>query len=141
MAVDEHGNTPLIWAANHGSASATEFLLASDSTNIDARGFLGATALARAARGGHKAVTELLLEAGANPNIPNEKQQYPLHFAAFKKHPEIVRLLLVSGRCDLTVTDRKGRTPDMDTSDEAIKNMILDHSKATRARDHDQPTV
>ena len=51
--------------------------------------------------------------------------QYPLHFAAFKKHPNIVKLLLDSKKCDSMVLDRKGRTPAEDTSDENIRLMII----------------
>ena len=70
---------------------------------------------------------ELLTNANADPNICNEKMQYPLHFAAFKKHPEMVQLLLQSGKCDTMVKDRKGRTPAEDTSVDEIRNTILQY--------------
>jgi len=67
----------------------------------------------------------LLLGApGIDPNIGNDKKQYPLHFAAFKKKRECVAAMLESGKCDLQVKDRKGRTPDQDTSDAQISQMI-----------------
>merc|ERR1712110_1304710 len=95
------------------------------------RGYLGNTATARAARGGHLSCVKLLLgnerENGVDPNICNEKKQYPLHFAAFKNHPEVVRVLLDSGLCDTLVQDRKGRTPAEDTSVGAIRDMILEY--------------
>jgi ankyrin repeat protein len=53
--------------------------------------------------------------------------QYPLHFAAFKKHPQVVRVMLESGKCSTTVVDRKGRTPAEDTSLEEIRQMILEY--------------
>lgn len=67
----------------------------------------------------------------SSQNVCNDKMQYPLHFAAFKKHPETVRAML-DGGVDTTVLDRKGRTPAEDTSDPAIRAMILE---ARRARD------
>mmetsp|Transcript_20032 Transcript_20032/g.43426 ORF Transcript_20032/g.43426 Transcript_20032/m.43426 type:complete len:260 (-) Transcript_20032:24-803(-) len=141
---DEHGNFPLIWAADKGHADALQLILSSDKVGndddvvgINTRGYLGNTAIGRAARGGHLSCVKLLIEQTdgkhgiINPNIRNEKDQYPLHFAAFKKHPEVVRVLLDSGLCDTMVKDRKGRTPAEDTSVDMIRDMILEYrSKA-----------
>jgi len=118
-AADVTGQTPLIWAADVGSLAATEFLLKAG-VDANAQGFLGATAISRAARRGHCEVLAALLKHGANPGIPNHKLQFPLHFAAFKLKPEAVRTLLAHGANPL-VLDRKGRTPAEDTSDEAIR--------------------
>jgi hypothetical protein len=52
--------------------------------------------------------------------------QYPLHFAAFKKKHDVVKVLLESKKCDTMVLDRKGRTPAEDTSDESIRSLILE---------------
>jgi uncharacterized protein len=123
--VDAKGNTPLIWAADAGEAEATDFLVKAG-VNVNHRGFLGNTALSRAARGGHvECVRALLAAAGVDPNIGNDKKQFPLHFAAYKQQIDCVRAMLDSGKCDLTVLDRKGRTPDQDTSSEPIRDMIL----------------
>lgn len=122
-----NANTPLIWAADAGHLSAVTLLLSShppSTSNIDARGYLGATAVSRAARKGHPAVLAALLSAGADPDIANDKRQYPLHFAAFKLHPECVDVLLDFEASTYTL-DRKGRTPAEDTSDEGIRAKIL----------------
>jgi len=123
---DGSDNTPLIFAADEGRLDAVNHIVARAvaETYVNARGYVGNTAVSRAARGGHVEVVKSLLSAGADPNIPNDKEQYPLHFAAFKRRPECVRALLESGKCDLNVTDRKGRLPEEDTSDESIKAMI-----------------
>jgi uncharacterized protein len=93
---------------------------------VNQRGFLGNTALSRACRQGHEgAVRALLATPGVDPNVGNDKLQFPLHFAAFQRHAGVVRLMLESGLCDTTVTDRKGRTPAEDTKDVAIREMIL----------------
>ena len=127
--VDEYGNTALIWAADKGHVNVVTYILQKDAKQINHRGYLGNTAIARAARGGHiSTMKELLTNASlADPNICNEKMQYPLHFAAFKKHPEMVQLLLQSGKCDTMVKDRKGRTPAEDTSVDEIRNTILQY--------------
>ena len=122
---DESGNTPLIWAGSAGQTEAVLFLVKAG-VDVNHRGFMGNTALSRAARGGHVECLRILLSSpDIDVNIGNEKKQFTLHFAAFKKQRECVRMLLGSGKCDLKVVDRKGRTPDQDTSDEEIRSMIL----------------
>lgn len=123
-------NTPLIWAADGGHTAALEVILEAverrDPAAVNARGYIGNTAIARAARGGHVDCVRALLKAGQiNPNLANDKLQYPLHFAAYKRHTSVVEAMLQSGLCDTTVIDRKGRTPAEDTKDEAIRDMIL----------------
>ncbi len=132
-AVDKWGNTLLIWAADSGHFTCVKYLLEQTEvvSQINHRGFLGNTAISRAARGGHVECVRALLMSGAiDPNIPNDKKQYPLHFAAFKNHPECVQALVVSGKCDFTVRDRKGRIPAEDCSNPAIISML---TKAARS--------
>jgi len=95
--------------------------------DVNARGFLGNTALSRACCKGHTEIVQLLLE---NEDITcvnecNDKQQYPLHFAAFKKKRACVEAMLASEKVITTMLDRKGRTPAEDTSDAEIRDMIL----------------
>uniref|UniRef100_A0A7R9WM54 Uncharacterized protein n=1 Tax=Craspedostauros australis TaxID=1486917 RepID=A0A7R9WM54_9STRA len=124
-APDSTGNTPLIWAADAGHENVVAQLLQQgDSIDINARGYLGATAVCRAARRGHTAALKLLIEAGADLDIPNDKMQYPLHFAAFKEMPDAVNSLL-DGGANGCVLDRKGRIPAMDTKNESIREQIM----------------
>jgi HAD superfamily hydrolase (TIGR01549 family) len=126
---DESGNTALIWAAEAGNIATVEFLLASVVAEgnvhvLNHRGYLGSTALCRAARLGHVGVLKLLIQAGADMDIPNDKLQYPLHFAAYKQKEECVVLLLESG-VNTNSLDRKGRVPAQDTKSEKIRDIIL----------------
>jgi len=125
-------NTPLIWAADSGQAECVSLLLATDGVDANARGFLGATACSRASRKGHAECLRVLLAghspAAVNSDIPNDKLQYPLHFAAFKQHPECVDVLLAAGTNPL-VLDRKGRTPAQDTADESIAAVLAGAEK------------
>mmetsp|Transcript_32552 Transcript_32552/g.86008 ORF Transcript_32552/g.86008 Transcript_32552/m.86008 type:complete len:200 (-) Transcript_32552:115-714(-) len=125
-APDDSGNTPLVWAANAGQKEAVELLLYAK-VDANALGFLQNSAVSRACRMGHVEVLRTLLSAPgmACMNVPNSKQQYPLHFAAFKKHLECVKVMLEFG-VDTTVLDRKGRTPAEDTSCPVIRQAILD---------------
>jgi phosphoglycolate phosphatase-like HAD superfamily hydrolase len=122
------GNTPLIWAADASNLRAVQALL-SAGVPLDQQGYLGATAVSRAARRGHTPVLLSLLAAGANPDIANAKLQYPLHFAAFKQNREALCALLEGG-ANPFVLDRKGRTPAEDTSDESIRAGIREHQRA-----------
>lgn len=90
---DASGQTPLIWAADVGSLPAVELLLSTEGilSSVNAKGFQGATAVSRAARRGHDDCLKALLRHGADPSIPNDKLQYPMHFAAFKLKPSTVR--------------------------------------------------
>lgn len=121
-AADATGNTPLIWASDAGHLRCVERLLAVG-VNVNVRGYLGNTACSRASRKGHIAVLRALCAAGADADIENIKMQFPLHFAAFKKHPDAVSVLLAHGANPL-VLDRKGRTPSEDTSDDSIRDVL-----------------
>ena len=122
---DEHGNSAIIYAANNGHHEVVKFLITHEGVDLNRRGYLGNTALSRAARAGHIEIVRTLLTDGkSNPDIPNDKWQYPLHFAAFKKKPEVVDALIAGG-ANLLSLDRKGRTPAEDTSDESIKSALI----------------
>ena len=146
----DNGNTALIWACEKGNVEIASLILSTIATKlkedtvearektlssyVNHRGFLGATALNRAARRGHTSVLELLLGGGSVPanlfdkDLPNAKLQYPLHFAAFKKNPDALRYLLEKG-ANPWVLDRKGRTPLEDTSCETCKTLLREAMK------------
>ena len=121
---DKTGNTPLIWAADAGHGHVVAHLLDSG-VLVDARGYLGATAACRAARRGHADVLEQLCLAEANLDIPNDKLQCPLHFAAFNENLAAVKVLLKYG-ANTRVLDRKGRIPAQDTKCKEIRSAILE---------------
>ena len=133
---DPNGNTALIWAAELGHNDVLQLvfddvitkaktLINSTTTRQEQlirtyqnhRGYLGATALNRAARRNHVAALIALYLRGGDTTaleIPNTKLQYPLHFAAFKQQRDAVEYLLQCG-ANPWVLDRKGRTPLEDT--------------------------
>lgn len=125
-AVDESKNTALIWATEHKQLEIIQWILAKyvNEVELDHKGYLGATAITRAARLGHCDVLTQLIAAGADMDIPNDKLQYPLHFAAFKEKKDAVAILLQNGANPRSL-DRKGRTPAQDTKNEEIRDMIL----------------
>lgn len=62
--------------------------------------------------------------AEATLDEPNDKSQFPLHMAAFKRQTAMVRALLEVG-ASTYVRDRKGRTPAEDTDVASIREGIL----------------
>ena len=121
---DASGNTTLITAVDSGHEDVVEFLMGLEPhIDVDAKGMTGNTALHRACRRGHAKLAHRLLQASANPDIPNDKSQYPLHVAAFYQNCACVEALLAFG-ANAAVTDRKGRTPAEDTKDASIAAML-----------------
>jgi ankyrin repeat protein len=72
----------------------------------------GFTLLGLASYFGHRAVVELLLEAGADPNVPsaNAFQVTPLHSATAISNLEVAELLVRAG-ADVNAKQRSGVTP------------------------------
>lgn len=67
------------------------------------------TSLIEAVRGGHAAITKLLLEHGADPNTKDDAGRTALHYAATQGDENIVRVLVnAGGRFD--VKDSEGNT-------------------------------
>ncbi|HEU4813672.1 MAG TPA: ankyrin repeat domain-containing protein [Xanthomonadaceae bacterium] len=64
---------------------------------VDARDGQGCTALLRAAGGGHRAVVDLLLARGADPQCAANTGATPLSAAVSMRHGEIVARLLTAG--------------------------------------------
>src|SRR5580658_9084156 len=84
-------------AVRAGDAPATQAILATG-FNPNTRDDFGATALHDAVWSGHIDLVRLLLDHGADPNIPHgESGSTPLHFAAIKGQAAIAALLLDHG--------------------------------------------
>ena len=72
----------------------------------------GWTPLHEVAQRNHLELVRLLLEAGANPNIPGGDENYtPLHDAVEAGHVETVKLLIERG-ADKKLRDKNGRIPE-----------------------------
>lgn len=69
------------------------------------------SALMAACGEGHRAIVELLLEAGADINHRNSAYETPLHYAVWSKDAELIRLLLERGADPMIGTREKGSTP------------------------------
>ena len=71
----------------------------------------GWTPLHEVAQRAHIGIAGLLLESGANPNVPGGDDNYtPLHDAVEAGHIEMVKLLIERG-ADKLARDSSGKTP------------------------------
>lgn len=108
-AKDGDGLTPLIYAAQVGSAVAVRRLLERHAST-DARDPYGFTPLQLAARQGAVAAVRELVYGGADLNARGgDADGTALDEAIIQNHPDVVRLLLLSG-ADVNAGDRWGQT-------------------------------
>ena len=105
-------HTALMFAAEHGRAEVVRELLAAgaDVAAVNrghaADGGGGSQALHFAAAKGHVDVCDLLLDAGANPNVLGRYCRTPLTEACYNARAEVIRLLLSRG-ADVKLKSRR----------------------------------
>ncbi|WP_264723632.1 ankyrin repeat domain-containing protein [Wolbachia endosymbiont (group A) of Cheilosia soror] len=90
-------------------------------------------------RTGNQAI-DLLLEAGADPNIQDNKGKTPLYLAAAKGHHDNANSLLLKG-ANPNITSRKGRTPQQIATNKLCYNIeelfLTDKQKKLNAELYD----
>ncbi|XP_062179888.1 uncharacterized protein LOC133884474 [Phragmites australis] len=105
---ESDAGTPLVWAAGHGQQDAVKLLLqhnAKPNTETDD----GITPLLSAVAAGSLPCLEVLIQAGADPNI-RAGGATPLHIAADSGNMEIIKCLLKAGG-DPNTCDDDGLKP------------------------------
>jgi len=124
---DELGNTALHWAIANAKNSAAMLLMeqggGADLFNIQCKSYQN-TPLHLAIGKGYKdrsadgdvlihsnyELAAKLLGLGANPNLQNKDGNTPLHLAALRRDPDLLKLLL-GHRADATIRNHQGKTP------------------------------
>ena len=110
--------TPLMWAAKSGQVGAAERLLyrGVSATATDKN---GRTALFYAIETKSRTLVQRLLELGVSPNSIDFEGNTPLIFAV-KLHDEaMIRLIMGSGKADITIANKQGqRAKDFATKNE-----------------------
>jgi ankyrin repeat protein len=107
---DEHGKTPLHYAAQHGREAAVQFLLQAGA-NAGAAA-CGCLALHRAAYQGHLRVCQALLRAGSPVDMADRSTgdgRTPLQKACANGHVAVVQVLLAAG-ASRSAVDARGAT-------------------------------
>jgi len=94
---DKEGNSPLCWASSFGNINLVTILLKDYGFPINHQNYEGNTPLTIAVLGGFCPIVKLLLEEGANPNIPNLKRESPLHLASCLGYNDICEDLIRHG--------------------------------------------
>ena len=146
---DEHGLTPLMWAARAGAVDAMQILL-DGGADPNARDVMnGWTALFHAIHKGQAGAVRLLLERGVDPNRP-ARMLTPLAMAAADRDPTIVELLLahgadanargIGGSTALSVAVSGGALTDLDRPlfggcHPATVRVLLEHDPTLRLPD------
>jgi len=117
---------PLYYAASFGLTEVVRIILETEKDlDINALGGrANASALHAAVYRDHYDVVKLLLEHGADPNLPNYSNESPLYWAHANANDEMEELLF---RYGATTTKRS-------LSRSAVSNIILDHAWAAGAR-------
>lgn len=95
--------------AASGNVERVLALLSTDPALIAARDANARTPLHLATRGGHLAMVEALVGAGADVNAADKDGTPPLHSAAFRGHETILRFLLAHGASP-DARDKRGNT-------------------------------
>lgn len=100
---DSQNNTPLILAVANKKYLVVEELLSHPDCDVNAQNSEGWTALHYAA---HMAAgVDILLSAGANPNLYNEDGNTPLMLAAIEGFSKVVNKL-AKAKCDVNMKDK-----------------------------------
>ncbi|XP_049640760.1 ankyrin repeat and SOCS box protein 3 [Suncus etruscus] len=96
---DNRGWMPIHEAAYHNSVQCLQMLIHADSSEnyIKTKTFEGFCALHLAASQGHWKVVQILLEAGADPNVTTSEETTPLFLAVGSGRIEVLKLLLEGG--------------------------------------------
>ena len=109
---DDHGRTPLSWAAERGHEAAVRLLVERDNIDINSKDTEGNTAVMWASEKGHEAIVRLLIERDdIEIDAKNNFGNTPLMLAACNGHEAVVRLLIQRGGIEVDSNSGRGRTP------------------------------
>lgn len=111
-AVNDSGNTALMFAAGKNQAKMISMLLDRGAEPNRMASAFGTTAVASAARNGAIDALRILIERGANPDLPRSERGTPLTTAAWAGQ-EAAAILLVEYGADVNATTGEGITPLM----------------------------
>lgn len=107
----EDGFTALGLAAYFGHEEVTRYLLLKGAeTNLPSKNGFHVYPLHSAVAANHNMIAKMLMEAGAEVNVKQEKGITPLHSAAHHGNIDLLIVLLEAG-AEITARTEEGRTP------------------------------
>ncbi len=134
----EASETPLMQAVRHGYKSIIQILLENRAL-VNLRDDYRATALHHAAARGGEEITQMLLDARADPNALNDRGRKPLDVAKMWKHQAVVELLEPLTNDDY---ERPSRDVVSETDDyESDKDPSYESDEEDQADDYDSEGV
>lgn len=116
--------TPL-WMASTAGDEILEMFLDRKDIEINGQSRWGETALYQAIQRKHLSAAKMLLDAGADPNVPTYENKTAISWAAAEGSEESIELLLKQPSIELDTPDKSGQTPLMRSADAG-------HTKCTR---------
>jgi len=133
----ERKGAPLYWAARMGKTGATRLLAAKGAELDRVNESVGGTALMGAAKYRSKDAVEVLLKAGADPNVKTQRGRTALHAAATGGDVQVVSALLNAG-AKANAKSQHGDTPLM----EAVRRQqyVIVRLLAARGANINEPT-
>ncbi|KAL9071470.1 MAG: hypothetical protein Q9161_004187 [Pseudevernia consocians] len=111
-----YNQTPLWMASTAGDEILGMFLERKD-IEINGQSRWGETPLYQAVQRKRLSAAKMLLDAGANPNIPAYENKTALSWAAAEGSEESIELLLKQPSIDLEIPDKLGQTPLLRAAD------------------------
>jgi len=105
-----HGSTPLHIAVTNNSIEALEILLKNKATRVSIKNKFGQTPLHKAVEFKLAAITQMLLDRGADVHAKDNADATPLYTAVWTNTPDIAQLLIKHG-ADVTAKNAEGKTP------------------------------
>lgn len=97
---------------------------------------IGWTLLHLAVWRGHNVLVNKLIDMGANPNAQSDRGSTPVHVAAIKGNPDIMKILLKENAVDMYLKDNMGRTAlmiAMYKGFSSISKLLIDYNEHKRA--------
>lgn len=127
-ASDDHGNTPVMWAAGRRQSSPDVLkFLVTQGGNLDVRDNEGVTPIHYAAGRQSSDILEYLVSQGENVNVQDNKGKTPLHHVVMwdQGSPETWTYLIEHG-ADIHSKDNEGKSPLDLARGEEKKNLLLE---------------